>query len=166
MKKIYIIFCAGIMAVMSVLIGCSDDDTVTDDTLTTLKVYNIYNSGCLTNLKSGETDVITPNQHEKLRLKVLEGNHLQINHDSVFYNCGAEMEIHSTLFGSSVDGNHISVTEKNAKADILSSCTCPYNLQYEIPLDYGDYTIQLNDGKVYSFTFSATTDTTIVIGSY
>lgn len=158
-KKIFLY--VGLLAAgFALALGCNKEEMQGAITGSTLKVYNIINSGCLSNVERGEAGSVSPLYHEKLRLKALVDGRLQITHDSVTYNCAAKIEIHAHQ-----ENNQISVIEKDI-ADNKVRCFCPYNLQYEIPLSYGTYTIRINEGDVYTFIYHATTDTVIVLNKH
>ena len=142
--------------------GCSMSEETEDDHFasTPLKVYHFTNSGCLSNLRSDGADdtTTTIGRHEVLRLKALENGKLQIRHDSVVYQCAADIELHATRQGQLI---HI---EERDVAKAQAKCICPYNLKYEIPIEYGDYLIQINNGKTFPFTYTSGTDMTILVG--
>lgn len=138
--------------------GCNEEDMQSTVTGTSLKVYNIYNSGCLSNIRSEEAVSASSGLYETLRLKAVEDGRLQIAHDSVIYNCAAKMEIRV-----SQKGDQLWVKEKDVSKNSVR-CLCPYNLKYEIPLRHGTYTIRINEGVAYTFTHHAATDTIIFLG--
>ena len=154
------------LATLTLLIGLgscsSESEAGSERPSATLKVYHFTNSGCLSNLRSDATDdaTTTVERHEVLHLKALGNGRLQIRHDSVVYQCAAKIELHVTRNGQLI---HI---EERDVASAHANCTCPYNLKYEFPLEYGDYRIRINDGKTFPLTYTAGLDMTIVLGEY
>lgn len=141
--------------------GCNESEMTEVGNASSLKVYHITNSGCLSNLRSGAADALeTIKRHETLHLKALGNGWLQIRHDSVIYQCAARIELHASR-----SGNLIHIEERDV-ATAQANCLCPQNLQYELPLAYGDYQIRINDGRTFPFTHTAGLDMTIVIGEY
>ncbi|MDO4702691.1 hypothetical protein [Tannerella sp.] len=147
----------GVLAALAFAWGCNEEDMESTAAGTSLKVYNIYNSGCLSNIRSEEAEAAFSDLYETLRLKAVEGGRLQIAHDSVIYNCAAKLEVRVTQ-----NGDQLWVKEKDVSKSSVR-CLCPYNLKYEIPLRHGTYTIRINDGTTYMFTHHATTDTVIFL---
>jgi len=147
-----------VLATMAWAWGCNEEDMQSTAAGASLKVYNIYNSGCLSNTRSGEAGNASSSLHETLRLKAVEDGRLQIAHDSAVYNCAAKMEIRV-----SQKGDQLWVKEEDVSKNSVR-CLCPYNLKYEIPLRHGTYTIRINDGAAYTFTHHAATDTVIFLG--
>ena len=82
-----------VLATMAWAWGCNEEDMQSTAAGASLKVYNIYNSGCLSNTRSEEAGNASSSLHETLRLKAVEDGRLQIAHDSAVYNCAAKMEI-------------------------------------------------------------------------
>ncbi len=156
MKRMFLYI--GVLATMVWAWGCNEEDMQSTVAGTSLKVYNIYNSGCLSNIRSEEASSASSGPYETLRLKAVEDGRLQIAHDSVMYNCAAKIEIRV-----SQKEDQLWVKEKDVSKNSVR-CLCPYNLKYEIPLRYGTYTIRINDGVAYTFTHHATTDTIIFLG--
>lgn len=147
-----------VLATMAWAWGCNEEDMQSTAAGASLKVYNIYNSGCLSNTRSEEAGNASSSLHETLRLKAVEDGRLQIAHDSAVYNCAAKTEIRV-----SQKGDQLWVKEEDVSKNSVR-CLCPYNLKYEIPLRHGTYTIRINDGAAYTFTHHAATDTVIFLG--
>ncbi len=156
MKRMFLYI--GVLATMVWAWGCNEEDMQSTVAGTSLKVYNIYNSGCLSNIRSEEASSASSGPYETLRLKAVDDGRLQIAHDSVIYNCAAKIEIRV-----SQKGDQLWVKEKDVSKNSVR-CLCPYNLKYEIPLRHGTYTIRINDGVAYTFTHHAATDTIIFLG--
>lgn len=160
--KMFLVYSMATMTLLMGLGGCSESEAGSENPSATLKVYHFTNSGCLSNLRSDGTDDTTSlaGRHEVLRLKALGNGRLQIHHDSVVYQCAAKIELHVTRNGQLI---HI---EERDVASAQANCTCPYNLKYEFPLEYGDYRIRINDGNTFPFTYTSATDMTLILGDY
>ena len=153
------------MACAALLLGSSrcsmnEETDVPPLASTALKVVHITNTGCLSNLRSDGAEERPVGRHEVLRLKALPNGRLQILHDSVVYQCAADIKVRATL-----SGNLIHIEERDV-ATAQAKCLCPQNLKYEFPLKYGDYRIQINDGNTFAFTYTSATDVTLILGDY
>ena len=76
-----------VLATMVGVWGCNEEDMQSTVAGTSLKVYNIYNSGCLSNTRSEEAPSASSGIYEKLRLKAVEDGGLKIYLDSLIYIC-------------------------------------------------------------------------------
>lgn len=159
MKTYRFILLAGIAAILSVLIGCSDEND--ENTYSgNLIVYNYINSGCTNKSIMPESSLVNQlqeQQYETIRLTTVENNKLQIEHKYVQFNCAAKLEIEA-----SIDNSMIYITERDT-AYSSANCMCPYNLSYEVSLPgHGEYILILNEEIVLKFTYNYNTDTTFI----
>ncbi|MDR0395116.1 MAG: hypothetical protein LBH77_08180 [Tannerella sp.] len=163
MKTYRFILSAGIAAILSVFVGCSDENSDEQAYSGNLIVYDYINSGGINKSIMPESPLanqIQGQQPETIRLTTVENNRLRIEHKNIQFNCAAKIEIEAFI-----ENAMIRITEK----DTDSSPTylfCPYNLSYEISLPHDrEYTLQINDKTPIRFTYNLGTDTTVIIKS-
>jgi len=102
-------------------------------------------------------------ENEKIRLKTVNSNELEITHSNTVLACCPDGELKTE-----VSLNNDTIVLNEYSTDNNCNCLCPYDLGYTIgELDYGEYKIKMEheDYKYFSFTikFNENTDTTIII---